>query len=184
MSRESDLAKKLDACPKGKAGWKQFEDICTEILEYLFMPPLGKPIEQARTCSGVNRRDMIFPNRCIEMGNTPAEKNWHLLYKELDARMVLFEYKNYDRNAIGKDEVCQSAIYLTKTLGRLGVVVGSKLPNKSAHRQRNTIYSNDKKVILFMTKKHLTEMLDMKVRGEEPSDLIIDLVESFYVQHD
>ena len=35
-----------------------------------------------------------------------------------------------------------------------------------------------------MTKKHLKEMLDMKVRGEEPSDLIIDLVESFYVQHD
>ena len=32
MSKETDLIKALDDCPVGNAGWKQFEDICTEIL--------------------------------------------------------------------------------------------------------------------------------------------------------
>lgn len=184
MSREADMAKALDDCPVGRAGWKQFEDICTEILEYLFTPALEKPIEQARTYSGVNRRDIVFPNRNIDGGNTPAEKNWHMLFKELDARMILFEYKNYDTTEIGHEEVMQAANYLTQPMGRLGVMVGSKLPNESAHRQRNTTYTNSHKVILFMTKDHLKEMLDMKARGEEPSNLIVDLVEAFYIQHE
>jgi hypothetical protein len=69
-------------------------------------------------------------------------------------------------------------------MGRMGIMICSKPPVDSAHRQRNTIYSNDKKVIIFLTKEHLKEMLAMKERGEEPSDLIIDLVEQFYIQHE
>ena len=113
-----------------------------------------------------------------------TEKNWHLLYKEHDARLVLFEFKNYDVTEIGHEEIIQSANYLTNTIGRLGIVVGSKLPNESAHRQRNTIYTNYRKEILFLTKEHLKEMLDMKARGDEPSNLIVDLEELFYVQHE
>lgn len=184
MSREDTLKKALDDCPAGTAGWKKFEDACTDILTYLFVPPLEQPLVQAHTYSGVNRRDVVYPNRNIDNPSNPAEKNWHLLYKELDARMVLFEFKNYDATDIGHEEVIQSANYLTLPMGRLGVVVGSKLPNDSAHRQRNTIYSNHKKVILFMTREHLKEMLDIKARGEEPSNLIVDLLEEFYVQHE
>ena len=39
-------------------------------------------------------------------------------------------------------------------------------------------------MILFLTKDHLKEMLFIKERGEEPSDLIRDLVEWFYLQHE
>lgn len=184
MSKEADLTKALYDCPVGKAGWKQFEDICTEILVYLFSPALAKPIEQARTYSGVNRRDMVFPNRNLENGNTPAEKNWHLLYEELGARMILFEYKNYDTSEIGHEEVIQAANYLTKTMGNLGIIVGTKQPSDSAHRQRNTTYTNQGKLILFLTKDDLKEMLDIKARGEEPSNMIVDLVERFYIQHE
>jgi hypothetical protein len=37
---------------------------------------------------------------------------------------------------------------------------------------------------LFVTVDHLKEMLFIKERGEDPSDLIMDLVERFYVQHE
>lgn len=184
MSKESDLAKTLDACPKGKKGWKQFEDICTEILEHLFTPALGKPIEQARTYSGVSRRDMVFPNRNIETGSSQAEKNWHLLYRELGARMILFEYKNYDKQEISQKEVIQAADYLTNAMGKLGIIVGTKPPSKSAQTKRNSIFTQSGKLILFLTTDHLKEMLDMKARGDEPSDLIIDLEEMFFIQHE
>lgn len=184
MSQVNDFIQKLDDCPLGQAGWNQFEELCTDIIKFLFVPPLNNPQRQGRTYSGVNRRDAIFPNRNITPSEEINARNWHHLYVELDARMILFEYKNYDVTEIGHEEVNQTRNYLTNPMGRFGIMICSKTPNKSAHRQRNTVYTNDKKVIIFINKEHLKEMLAMKERGENASDLIIDLVEEFYIQHE
>ncbi len=53
-----------------------------------------------------------------------------------------------------------------------------------AHIKRNTIYSQDQTVILFLTKEKLIEMLYIKERGENPADLIMDEIEMFYLQHE
>jgi len=110
--------------------------------------------------------------------------NWGHLQKELGARMVLFEFKNYDAEEIGKDEVNQTRNYLTQPMGRLAVMCCNRLPNEAAHIKRNTIFSEDGKVILFLARDHLVEMLFIKERGDDPSDLIMDMVERFYLQHE
>ena len=179
MSPVSDLIKRLDACPAGSAGWSVFEDVCIAILEFLFVPPLTRPIIQSRTLSGTNRRDAVLPNR-----NFGENNNWGILLRELNARMILFEFKNYDTTDIGHEEVIQTDNYLTEPMGKLAVMICSKVPDNGAHIQRNTIYSRHGKVILFLTKDHLKEMLFIKERGEDPSDLIVDLVEKFYLQHE
>jgi hypothetical protein len=179
MSRVTDLVDKLHSCPFGRAHWSQFENTCSEILEFLFVPPLHRPIAQPRTYSGTNRRDIVLPNRNLDERN-----NWGLLLKELNARMVLFEFKNYDRTEIGHEEVIQTDNYLNEAMGRLAIMVCSKTPDSGAHIQRNTIYSRSGKVILFVMKDHVKEMLYIKERGEDPADLIVDLVEKFYLQHE
>ncbi len=98
--------------------------------------------------------------------------------------MILFEFKNYDSGIIGPTETNQTSDYLSPVFGRLGIMCCSKAPNKGALRRRNTIFSNQQKVILFITKAHLFEMISIKERGEDPSDLILDLIESFYIQHE
>ncbi len=179
MNRVIDLVNRLENCPIGEGSWRDFEDLCIEILEFLFVPPLVRPIVQPRTYSGTTRRDAVFPNR-----NFDEKHNWGLLLRELEARMVLFEFKNYDKTAIGSNEVIQTNDYLKMPMGRLAIMVCSKLPDRGAHIKRNTIYSEQRKVILFITKEHLKEMLFIKERGEDPSDLIVDLVEQFYLQHE
>jgi hypothetical protein len=172
MSCVKDLIKRLDACPAGVAGWSEFEDICMEALTYLFVPPLSKPIIQPRTLSGVQRRDAIFPNRNI----SGASNNWSFLYKELQARMILFEFKNYGKAKVGKNEVDQAHSYMREQMGRLAIIICNKDPHVSAYRERLTIFNGrGKEVILFITKEQLKEMLYIKERGEDPSDLIIDL---------
>ncbi|MEV6704987.1 hypothetical protein [Micromonospora wenchangensis] len=96
--------------------------------------------------------------------------------------MVLVEFKNYDSEEVGKDEVNQTRNYLTRPLGRLALIVSTKEPNHAAHLKRNTVYSEDGKVILFLNVEHLEEMLYMKERGEDPADLIMDAVERFYIE--
>ncbi len=121
----------------------------------------------------------MFPNRNFDVAN-----NWVLLLRELNVRMVLFEFKNYDTTEIGKEEVDQTRNYMTAPMGRLAIMVCNKLPNDAAHIRRNTIFSAEGKVILFLTKDRLKEMLFIKERGEDPADLIVDLVEWFYLQHE
>ncbi|MGK7956479.1 MAG: hypothetical protein AB4063_14705 [Crocosphaera sp.] len=179
MNDIKQLVDRLMSCPAGKTGWEDFEDICIEILEYLFVPPLSKPKVQARTLSGVDRRDAVFPNRNFNNSNI-----WGQLLQELNARMIVFEFKNYDASSIGKEEVNQISNYLTEPIGRLGIIICSKQPDKSAYIKRNTIYSQSKKIIVFLTKEHLEEMIYIKERGDDPADLIMDLLEWFYLEYE
>ena len=175
----AELVKRLYACPAGIKGWKEFEDICTEILTYLFVPPLSEPKIQPRSYSGIDRKDAVYPNR-----NITAENNWGHFYRELGARLILFEFKNYDSEKIGKDEVNQTRNYLTNPMGKLAILCCNKEPSHQAHIKRNTVFSEEGKTILFLTKEHLKEMFMIKERGEDPSDLIMDLLEWFYLQHE
>jgi hypothetical protein len=179
MDEAQILRQRLRQCPAGRPGWKEFEDAGRDTMRYLFVPPLSEPIPQPRSYSGIDRRDAVFPNRNFDGGN-----NWSKLYQELNARMVLVEFKNYDGDEIGKEETNQTRNYLTAPMGRLAIMCCNRLPNHAAHIKRNTIFSEDRKVILFVTTAQLMEMLAIKERGEDPSDLIMDLVERFYMQHE
>ena len=179
MTKIPELVRKLGAIPPGKSGWRDFEVVCTEILTYLFVPPLSPPKSQPRTLSGIERRDAIFPNRQDIENN-----HWAKIYRSLDARLILFEFKNYDKIDIGKDEVDQTRNYLRGSMGRLAIICSNKIPTEQAHIRRNTVYSEEKKLILFITKDKLEEMLYIKERGDDPGDLIMDEIENFLIQHE
>jgi hypothetical protein len=178
MLTATELLDRLDGCPKGIAGWRTYEDVATDILKFLFVPPLTEPRVQARSFSGIDRRDAVFGNRSM----TP-DTVWGQLRLELDARMPLFEFKNYDTE-VAKDEVDQTRNYLTNTIGRFAVLCCRTVPSHQALLRRNQVFTQDKKVILFVTDEDLREMLRMKESGTDPALFLMDLVEFFYVQHE
>jgi len=175
----AELLTRLETCPLGVDGWRQFEDLGVEILKYLFVPPLADPHIQTRSFSGIDRRDAIFPNR-----NMAADTFWGQLYIELKARMILIEFKNYDTQEIGKDEVDQTRNYLTNPMGKLAIICCRKEPSKEALLRRNHVYTQEGKVILFVTKDKLREMIHMKEREDDPGRLVVEMVELFYIQHE
>ena len=174
---EEVLRNRLDAVPHGISGWRHFEDVGTDALTHLFVPPLADPIPQARSYSGLDRRDAIFPNR-----NYGVNNHWGRLLHELEARMILVEFKNYDSQQLGKDEVNQTRNYLTKPLGRLGLIVSTKGPSHAAYLKRNSVYNEERKVIVFLSVEHLKEMLHMKECGKDPTDLVMNKIERFYIE--
>ena len=68
-------------------------------------------------------------------------------------------------------------------MGRLAILCCNKLPNEAAHIRRNTIFSREKKVILFLTKDHLKEMLFIKERGEESAKINLRALVSIDLNH-
>ena|ERR1022692_3227186 len=173
------LREMLSLCPPGQVGWRAFEEAALATLCYLFVPPLTEPKVQARSFSGLDRRDAIFSNRVTDTATA-----WGLLRHDHDAKLILVEFKNYDKENIGKEETDQVRNYLKKSMGRLAMICCNKPPDRSARLRRNVIYSEEAKVILFITTTNLREMLDIKDRGDDPSEFILDSVDQFLIQHE
>jgi hypothetical protein len=169
-----ELIKRLDTCPEGIPGWKQYEDICLDVLNHLFVPPLGEPKIQSRRESGIDIRDAIYPNR-------NSNENWKFIRDDYDAKYIVFEFKNYSQNGseIDKHVLLQIDDYLKKTIGRFGIVCSKKLPNKSGLEKRKDVFIENNKLVLFVNNEHLKEMLLRKHKKMEPSDVIIDLIDDF-----
>jgi hypothetical protein len=174
LQKVQGLIKRLDNCPEGTAGWKAYEDICIEILNYLFVPPLGEPKIQSRRESGIDIRDAIYPNR-------NNNENWKFIRDDYDAKYIVFEFKNYPENGskIDKHVLLQIDDYLKKTIGRFGIVCSKKMPNKSGLEKRKDVFIEHNKLILFVNNEDLKEMLLRKHKKMDPSDVIIDLIDDF-----
>lgn len=168
------LIKQLEECLEGKEGWKTYEDVCIDILSYLFVPPLGKPKIQSRRESGVDIRDAVYPNR-------NNNENWKFIRDDYDAKYIVFEFKNYsnDGSEVDKHVLLQIDDYLKKNIGRFGIICSKKAPNRSGLEKRKDVFIENNKLILFVNNEDLKEMLLRKHKKMDPSDVIIDLIDDF-----
>lgn len=174
--KDVDLVTRLSNCLLGKPGWNQFESICIDILTEVFVPPLKAPKPQARTLDGLERRDALFSLRNVEGG-------WEKIRQEFEAKFLLCEFKNYSE-PFTKDEVNQTRNYLRDTIGKIGIIFSRKGPDDGALKMRNSIYSQERKVILFFDESRLIELLRLKRAGQNPLDLIQDALDDFYISHE
>lgn len=176
LTKIQAMISELKDCPEGISGWKKYENICIKILKYLFVPPLKSPKIQSRTESGIDIRDANFPNRC-------DYENWRYIREDYDAKYILFEFKNYSTDDKGsnidKSVVYQVRNYLKMTIGRIGIICGKKEPVDSGKEAQKQAFIEDRKLIVFINNGHLIDMLMKKYRKEEPSDVIIDLIDEF-----
>lgn len=170
------LMDRLSSCHAGKESWREYEDICTSILTECFVPPLKAPRPQARTWTGLERRDALFSLRGIEGG-------WQQIRDEFGSNFMLCEFKNYS-DRFGKDEVNQTRNYLKQTIGRLGIIFSRNGPDTGARKMRNSVFAEEKKVILFFEDEQLKELLRFKCANQQPLDLIQDAIDDFYISYE
>lgn len=166
-SAEMKLIERLKACPRGKDGWTEFQDICKEILMHLFVPPLVEPLEQSRTETGLQIRDLIL--------DIPysVRNFWGYIRDKFDASALVVECKNYS-SPIEGNQIVISSKYLGKNrLGRFGVVFSRLDPAESAIKEVKRLWTEDTKLVLCLEDNRLIKMLELKGRNKEP-ELVID----------
>jgi hypothetical protein len=135
--------------------------------------------KEVSNLSQTRRRDAILPNRVLN-----PEEPWGFFRKELDAKYILFEYKNFKTAKLGKEEVSQVRNYLTEPMGKFAIIVCTKEPEIDAKIERNIIYGNDRIVILFLTTEDLIEMLEMKRKKDDPAEFLIEKYDEFVYQYE
>lgn len=174
QDRGSLLLEKLEKCPASGTG-KEYEAVVREVLEFLFVPPLGRIQEQLRR---EDNHEIID----LSMSNNAAVFFWDRVLNEFDAKSIVIEIKNKDQ--VNKDEVNQLRIYLSRpSRGRFGLLISRLPPSPSALRSRRDAYSDEEKLILFLSNADLRQMIEMRRRGGDPTaflQLIKDKFESTY----
>ena len=181
--RAEDLAQKLRECQVSES--KPLEDICEEILTFLFcedVPPtqaLKKPDSQSKTDQGYKRRDLLFENRA-------TEGYWAEAKREYDASGIVADAKNY-KSEIGGDTVSEfSSKYLKEYgIGRLGIILARKVPAETRtavtgnsrvpsaiEEQKNQWRDVPHKMIVLLGEDDIVQMLQMKASGIDPTELL------------
>lgn len=171
--RENKLITELKNIPAGKDGWRDYEDVCVKILNYLFLNPLSAPNIQSRTEDGLDIRDAVYAIR-------PGNQFWDMLRSECRTKFMVAEFKNYEEE-IGQREVESIRQYLyPKAMRSFGILCSRKGPKTAAEKKRRRSWVEEEKLIAFITDEDLVDMIQLKDAGEEPFEVIDTHLEEFF----
>lgn len=185
--KAGELIQKLRECPVSES--KPLEDLCEEVLIFLFcedLPPeyaLDEPVSQSETDQRYERRDLVFRNRATRGFWADAKR----LY---DAEGVIVDAKNYGEKEIDGGTVYSFSKYLKEHgLGRLGFIVAREVPSQtqapasmnerlaSAIEQQKSLWRDSPhRMIILLGEEDLVKMLNMKISGQDPTDLLSDRI--------
>lgn len=167
---EESLEHRLRRCGVGRAYDKEYEQLCSEIVRYLFREEFAIASDQHKTGDRLFRMDLI----CSLKGSSAF---WELLIRHYNSRFIVFEYKNYGR------PLQQNLIYTTEkylfdaALRNVAVIISRKGFSQNALLAAEGCLKESRKLILDITDTDLIEMLHRKADGLEPADYLLEKLE-------
>lgn len=171
-TRGTDLCGRLKSTKTGKGGWASYEQLCREILNYLFANDLQGWHSQKRTDDGLNRYDFVCRIR-------PTTEFWRFLIDHLNSRYVIFESKNY-AGAIKQGQILTTEKYLLERgLRRVALVLTRKGADTHAISMAQGAMREHGKLMLIVNDDDVCKMLHMREGGADPSDYLFELADQF-----
>jgi DNA-binding NarL/FixJ family response regulator len=146
------------------------EEIVLELLRFCLEPELSNWRTQVPTYSGAERADIV----CSNFSQRPF---WSSVRQQHDAQQIVFQLKNTD--TLRKEHMDQLVDSLGEPRGRLGFLVARAVASAAFHRTTYLPFDRLKLVILSLSDEDLKLMVDARVCGNDPSDVIIRHYEGF-----
>lgn len=157
------LIKKLNECPKGKEGWKMYEDIGGEIFNFLFADTFRNYTfeYQSTTTDGIFRRDMVVNNTYKE---SPCF--WQLVKDDYNSNLIIIDFKNY-QHQLNQDEFYNPSKYMNKLSGNFGIILSRDGLNDSAKKFQMKLLEENK-LLLCLSDANLIDLINQKTNGQNP----------------
>lgn len=157
------LIKQLEKCPKGKEGWKQYENVGGEIFRYLFESTFRNYTYeyQSSTSDGTQRRDLVVNNTYKDINGF-----WPLVKNDYNANLIIVDFKNY-REELNSDSFYNPTKYLNSVAGNFVIVFSRCGLDDTAKKVQHRLLS-EKKLVLCLTDSDLINMINQKMNGQEP----------------
>lgn len=168
---QDDYIRCLQECKTGKGYERRYEEICEEVIQYLFDEEFALFAPQHETDDNLFRMDIL----CSLKGNSAF---WSWLINHYNSRFVVFEFKNYS------DQLKQNLIFITEkylfnaALRNVAIIISRKGFSKNAKRAAEGCLKEAGKLILDITDDDLINMIKKKREGEEPADYLLEKMET------
>lgn len=174
---EKELIKKLEQWKPRKSNWKEYEDLCREIVDYLFNDRLLFKGNQKKSNDGLYRFDSIY-----KIKDNQTKDLWNTITKYFNSKYIIFEFKNY------KSKITQKEIYTTekylylKALRGVAIIISCKGADENAQKAIKGTLREDGKLILSISNDDLIKMLNRKIEGESPTDYLEDILDNLLIE--
>ena len=172
------LINRLQACKSGKKHSGEYEDVCEEILRFLFEANyFNRLTRQHKTKDEHFRMDLIGALKINQNKEESMHPLWQLLVQHHNSHFVVFEFKNYTK------EIDQNLIYITEkylydsALRNVAVIVSRKGFSKSAKFAAEGCLKEHGKLVFDIKDEDLIEMLNLK--SDKAADYLLEKLEEF-----
>jgi len=173
--RAQELIGRLEALPPGRESFREFEDLCVEIVNYAFFPQLGVPSVQSRSEDGLDIRDAVFPI-------AGDHAFWQEIKRTCSTRFMVAEFKNYTESVRQREvESIQQYLY-SKAMRMFGVLCSRNQPSESALLARRRAWLETDKLILLLSDEDLKDLVRAKSYGEKPTDVLDAQLGEFFLR--
>jgi hypothetical protein len=170
---EHGLLQRLHEIEPGQPGWSAYEKYCEDLLNFLFVPPLNPAIPQSRDERHANRRDYLLPNYALDGGW------WQFMRSHYEAHYVVAEVKNLTGRP-GKREILQVANYLNPHgTGLFAMIMARTGMDETARWICREQWVQHNKMIIGLDDEDVWQMVETKVAGNDPAELIRQKIEDF-----
>lgn len=173
--RARELIERLAALNPGQDSWREYEDLCVDILNHVFIPPLRTPRIQTRSEDGLDRRDAIYT---IDNGHV----FWDNLKNECRTRILVAEFKNHQSTPSQKEIESIQQYLFTKAMRSFGILCARQPPDESALKARRRAWMEFDKLVVFLADQDLQEILLLKAAGDDPTEVINSQLDDFFIR--
>lgn len=173
--RAQELIARLEALLPGREAFREFEELCVEILNYAFFPQLGVPSVQSRSDDGLDIRDAVFPI-------AGDQTFWQEIKRTCSTRFLVAEFKNYTESVRQREvESIQQYLY-SKAMRTFGVLCSRNPPSESALLARRRAWVETDKLILLLSDDDLKDLVRAKSYGEKSTDILDAQLGEFFLR--
>lgn len=146
---------------------KEYEDLCFDVLKYLFDNELSLWHRQQKSNADLYRFDLICK---IKDGDVSGL--WSTILQCFNSKYIIFEFKNYSGQITQKEIYSTDKYLYLKALRGVAILVSCKGTSPNADKAiRGTLRENGK-LILSISNTDLLKMIEMKMNEEVPADYL------------
>lgn len=163
-SEDGSLKEKLQQIKSGTKQWRQYEDICIEILKYTLGDYLTLWYEQKNTANGMYRFDL-----CCKIKDGANQDFFNTIQQYFNTKYIVFEFKNCSEKITQKEIYTTEKYLYEKALRRVAIIISRKGADENALAAVRGSLRETGKLILCLSDKDVLELIDIKQRNEQPT---------------
>ena len=161
----------------GIADFSKYEELCIEIIKYLFLDSLGNWREQVNSNDNLYRFDLI-----CKVKKDTKEDFFDMLKNYFNTKYIVFDFKNYSEKITQKEIYTTEKYLYNKALRSVAIIVSRFGMDNHAFQAIKGILREQGKLIISITDEDLLNMVDLKEADETQAEYLSAILDDMLME--